>query len=84
MEPSHLVLDEPFSGLDLPARESLLSYLDTIAAETSIVVVTHDLRDLIERADRVIAMSEGRVVLEGPPDAVRDELPGLDVAVPSC
>ena len=68
MEPTHLVLDEPFAGLDLRARQSLLDRLDTLhESGTSIVVVTHDLRDLRERADRLVALSEGAVVADGPP-----------------
>jgi len=76
MEPSHLVLDEPFAGLDLRARRSLLSRLDSLhEAGTSVVVVTHDLRDLRDRADRIVALSEGEIVVDGAPSSVAD---GLD------
>jgi biotin transport system ATP-binding protein len=75
MEPTHLVLDEPFAGLDLRARRSLLARLDSLHADgTSMVVVTHDLRDLRERADRVVVMGEGRIVADGPPSDVADSL----------
>jgi len=84
MEPDHLVLDEPFAGLDLPARRTLLAHLDSIADETTIVVVTHDLRNLVERADRIAAMADGRLARVGPTDDVLEDLPELDVAVPSC
>ena len=76
MEPSHLVLDEPFTGLDRPARESVLDRLEALHdAGTSVVVVTHDLRDVVALADRIAVMSAGRVVRTGAPDAV---LPDLD------
>ncbi|MDS0260801.1 energy-coupling factor ABC transporter ATP-binding protein [Haloarcula sp. S1CR25-12] len=80
MEPTHLVLDEPFAGLDLRARRSLLSRLDSLhEAGTSIVVVTHDLRDLRERADRVVALADGRVVADGSPADLGDLEPhGVD------
>jgi biotin transport system ATP-binding protein len=85
MEPTHLVLDEPFAGLDLRARRSVLSCLDDrTAAGTSVVVVTHDLRELLDRADRVVAMSDGRVVADGDPDAIREDLATLSVDVPAC
>ena len=75
MEPTHLVLDEPFAGLDLRARRSLLERLDTLHAEgPSIVVVTHDLRDLRERADRIVVLEDGRVVADGDPETVGDGL----------
>ena len=75
MEPSHLVLDEPFTGLDWPARESVLDRLAALHdAGTSVVVVTHDLRDLAVLADRVLVMSEGRIARTGRPEAVLPEL----------
>jgi len=77
MEPSHLVLDEPFAGLDLRARRSLLDRLDALhEAGTSVVVVTHDLRDLRERADRIVVLTDGEIVADGSPASVAD---GLDV-----
>ena len=72
MEPSHLVLDEPFGGLDQPARESVLRRLESLSADgTSVVVVTHDLRDLAALADRIVVIADGTVALE--PDATDDE-----------
>jgi len=80
MEPSHLVLDEPFAGLDLRARRSLLSRLDALhEAGTSVVVVTHDLRDLRERADRIVALSEGDVAADASPADIGElEAYGVD------
>ena len=84
MEPDHLVLDEPFTGLDEPARRSVLDRLrDLRAAGTSVIVVTHDLRDVLEIADRVVGLSAGRVVVDAQPAAAAAELPGVDVRVPS-
>ncbi|WP_277543273.1 energy-coupling factor ABC transporter ATP-binding protein [Haloarcula laminariae] len=71
MEPTHLVLDEPFAGLDLRARRSLLARLDELQESgTSVVVVTHDLRDLRERADRIVVLDGGEIVTDGPPAEV--------------
>ena len=84
MEPDHLVLDEPFTGLDWPAQRSVLAHLDDrSAAGMSIVVVSHDLRDLLDRADRVIGLQAGSVRFELPPDAARDRLSEIDVRPPS-
>jgi biotin transport system ATP-binding protein len=83
MEPSHLVLDEPFTGLDAPARESVVAHLEERhAAGTGIVLVTHDLRDALPLADRVVAMEGGRVALDADPESARDRLPELGVRVP--
>jgi biotin transport system ATP-binding protein len=80
MDPDHLVLDEPFAGLDWPARKAVLGRLDTLsAAGTSIVVVTHDLRDLIERTDRVVALADGQVAIDDDPASARGRLSAVDV-----
>jgi len=85
MEPAHLVLDEPFAGLDQPARESVLAHLDDLhAGGTGVVVVTHDLRDLLGRADRLLGMREGRLVADAPPADAASALAGLEVRVPEC
>ncbi len=83
MNPDHLVLDEPFAGLDQPARESVLSRLEALHdGGTGVIVVTHDLRDLLALADRVLVMNEGRVALDAVPETAREQLPGLAVRAP--
>ncbi|EMA43876.1 energy-coupling factor ABC transporter ATP-binding protein [Halococcus saccharolyticus] len=83
MAPDHLVLDEPFAGLDEPARQSVLDRIRALHADgTGIVVVTHDLRDLVDPADRVLVMNEGRVALDAPPAAAIGRLPDLGVRAP--
>ncbi|MFB6223160.1 MAG: energy-coupling factor ABC transporter ATP-binding protein [Haloarcula sp.] len=85
MEPNYLVLDEPLVGLDQPARRSLLAHLDALAADgTGIVVVTHDLRDLHERAERIVALHDGQVVRDESPSAALGSLPDLGVRDPRC
>ncbi|SNZ14884.1 biotin transport system ATP-binding protein [Natronoarchaeum philippinense] len=84
MEPDHLVLDEPFTGLDEPARTSVLDRLAALSDDgTGIVVVTHDLRDVLELADRVVALADGRVAADVPADEARSALDGLGVRVPA-
>jgi biotin transport system ATP-binding protein len=83
MEPDHLVLDEPFTGLDAPARESVVEHLRNLkTAGTGVVLVTHDLRDAFDLADRVVALSEGRIAVDGPPAGVRERLAGFGIRVP--
>ncbi|WP_276270657.1 energy-coupling factor ABC transporter ATP-binding protein [Haloarcula litorea] len=85
MEPDHLVLDEPLAGLDWPARQRVLAHLDDLHADgTGVVVVTHDLRDLHERADRVVGLRDGRVAVDGDPPAVLDDVAALGVRDPRC
>jgi len=85
MEPDHLVLDEPFTGLDEPARRSVLDRLRALrAAGTSVIVVTHDLRDVLGLADRVVGLSAGRVAVDAAPREAAEKLPELDVRVPAA
>ena len=79
MEPDHLVLDEPFSGLDDPSRTAILRRLGTLSADgTSVVVVTHDLRDLSGLAGRIVVLSEGAVAFESESTG-EDRLAAFDV-----
>ncbi|WP_121820933.1 energy-coupling factor ABC transporter ATP-binding protein [Halostella salina] len=83
MEPDHLVLDEPFTGLDEPARRSVLERLEALHdGGTSVVVVTHDLRGVGALADRIVALSDGEIAADAPPDGAAAALSGLDVRVP--
>jgi biotin transport system ATP-binding protein len=83
MRPAHLVLDEPFTGLDAPSRESVVARLRDLHADgTGLLLVTHDLRDALAMADRVVALRDGRVALDAPPAEARDRLPELGVRVP--
>jgi biotin transport system ATP-binding protein len=80
MAPDHLVLDEPLSSLDLPARRAVCDRLAALHDDgVGVVLVTHDLRDVTALADRIVVLSDGRVALDGPPDAVRDRLEAFAV-----
>jgi biotin transport system ATP-binding protein len=83
MAPDHLVLDEPFTGLDAPARESVVAQLRSLSESgTGIVVVTHDLRDVWELADRVVALGDGGVAVDAPPTDAREHFAGLGIRAP--
>ena len=83
MEPDHLVLDEPFTGLDGSARDSVVSHLATLSdGGTGLIVVTHDLRDVWSLADRAIALRDGTLVVDGPPEQIADDLSRLGIHVP--
>ncbi|WP_426962512.1 energy-coupling factor ABC transporter ATP-binding protein [Haloparvum alkalitolerans] len=86
MEPEHLVLDEPFTGLDDPSRRAVLDRLrDLHAAGTGIVVVTHDLRDVLALADRAVVLADGEIAVDGDPEsavAALDADETLGVRVP--
>jgi biotin transport system ATP-binding protein len=83
MEPAVLVLDEPFAGLDWPARERLLDHLAVLHGRgTGVIVVTHDLTDLLSLAERVVVLADGRIAADGSPETVRNRLSDLGVREP--
>ncbi len=55
-----ILMDEPFSGLDMLSRRSMQQWLCDICAETrkTVVLVTHDIREAIVVSDRVLVMHE--------------------------
>ena len=64
IRPRLLLLDEPFSALDPAVRGELRSWLAELAAELGItvVLVTHDVDEALELADRIVLLSEtGRI-----------------------
>jgi sulfate transport system ATP-binding protein len=74
VEPSVLLLDEPFGALDAKVRLELRRWLRQLHDEVQItsVFVTHDQEEALEVADRVAVMNEGRIEQIGTPDDVYD------------
>lgn len=67
MEPKVLVLDEPFSGLDIPTTRALSAILDDL--DQTIVHITHD-PQIATAAERVIWIENGRISADGPPNDI--------------
>ena len=72
VEPSVLLLDEPFGSLDAKVRLELRRWLRQLHDEVHItsVFVTHDQEEALEVADRIAVMNEGRIEQVGSPDEV--------------
>lgn len=71
LEPELLVADEPVSMLDVSVRAEILALLHRLRGEgLGIMMITHDLATACHYADRVAVMYLGRIVEDGPVDAV--------------
>jgi iron complex transport system ATP-binding protein len=87
--PRLLLLDEPASGLDLPAREALLAALEGLARaepQLATILVSHHLEELPRTTSHALLLSEGAVVAIGPGAEVLvslhvSECFGIDVGV---
>ncbi|GGH45457.1 ATP-binding cassette domain-containing protein [Frigidibacter albus] len=65
-QPRLLVLDEPTSGLDPVSRREFYALLDDLAAQgASILLSSHALTEVEARTDRIVILSQGRLVAEG-------------------
>lgn len=72
-DPEILLLDEPFAGLDLPAREDLIDALEDLAAsrpELPTVLVTHHLEEVPASTTHALLLRDSRVLAAGPVDEV--------------
>jgi molybdate transport system ATP-binding protein len=67
-DPDVLVLDEPLAGLDVAAAAAIRAELRTVLTgeDRAVLLITHDLLDVVGLADRVVVLEQGRVVDIGP------------------
>jgi len=69
--PKTLILDEPTNSLDLHALHTFRQTIRKIArAGTGIILVTHNLHDIIPEISRVILMKDGKFILDGSKAAI--------------
>lgn len=70
-QPGALLFDEPCNSLDLSAQQSVRHTMRTLAnSGTAIILVTHELADIVPEIDRVVLLNRGRVVADGPKDEI--------------
>ena len=67
-EPDVLLLDEPLTGLDVAAAAAIRTVLRTVVSHTgcAVILITHDLLDVLTLADRVLVLESGKIAEIGP------------------
>jgi len=80
LEPSLVLLDEPMAGVAPALRVELLEHILAVRRERGItfLIVEHDLDFVMQAADRVVVMNEGRVLTSGTPAEVRSNEQVID------
>ena len=72
LEPHVLLLDEPFTGLDMPTQELLTELFHNLAAEgETLIMSTHDIAGAVDACSRILLLNR-RVVADGTPGELND------------
>lgn len=81
-EPDVLILDEPFAHLDLNIKMRLLTFLKQMKQErlTTIILVSHDARDLLSLSDELIIIEQGQILGKGKPKELYYSFANLTLA----
>jgi branched-chain amino acid transport system ATP-binding protein len=80
MEPTLLLLDEPTAGLNQEETEDMARYLQDIQQELGItqILIEHEIRFVLDLADRVTVLDFGKRIAEGAPAEVRADPKVID------
>jgi multiple sugar transport system ATP-binding protein len=80
--PAVYLMDEPLGTLDADRRIAMCEFLRSQQIELGVttVYVTHDQEEALRLADRIVVMSEGKILQAGPPSEVYDDPANLFVA----
>ena len=86
MEPDYLILDEPVAGMDAPGKKVLFELLHNLNKRgITIILVSHNMDDVANHADRVIVMEDGQIKMDGNTEEIfarKEELTNMGLGVP--
>lgn len=71
LRPSLLLLDEPTAGMSPAETAQMVSLIDDLPRELTLLIIEHDMDAVFRLADRVTVLSFGRVLAEGSPEQIR-------------
>lgn len=73
--PKVVYLDEPTIGLDILVKENIRKFIKDINKEekTTVILTTHDLKDIEEVCDRIILIDKGKIIYDGGKEAFKNE-----------
>jgi branched-chain amino acid transport system ATP-binding protein len=71
LKPKLLILDEPTQGLTDSEIDHFCALIREVAAEATVLLIEHNMAVVMELADRITVMNNGRILAEGTPDEIR-------------
>lgn len=80
-DPKIIILDEPTAGLDPKQIIEIRELISELSPEHTVIISSHILSEIEEVCDRVIIISDGKLIACGSPDSLRRELLGPDTLV---
>lgn len=82
LQPRYLVLDEPTAGLDPQAKRDLLNNIRQLydKGDTTVIMVSHNMDDIMGLAQRVIVLNNGEIAADGRPAEIFNENAVLEQA----
>ena len=88
MKPKILVMDEPTAGLDPRGKREILSLVSNInkTQGVTVIMVSHDMNEVYENANRVVVFSEGKIVHDTTPRELfrlENEIAAMNLEVPA-
>jgi zinc transport system ATP-binding protein len=75
-DPDILILDEPTSNIDVPSSKVIFELLESLKGKKTIIIVTHDLKTVIEKVDKVLCV-EGQLTTFNPKEVCEHFALGL-------
>ena len=71
MQPELLMLDEPLAGLAAKERIRIANLIRGLAGEHTIILIDHDIDQILNISDRITVLAQGKVIAEGTPDEIK-------------
>lgn len=83
MEPEIIILDEPFTNLDLPGVEQILGKIIELNRKGhTVICITHELEKMLAHADRLIIMNEGKIICDDIPEKALISAASYGIRIP--
>ncbi|GAB3326125.1 ABC transporter ATP-binding protein [Haloplanus salinarum] len=79
LEPRVILLDEPVAGVNPALTEKLMARIESLREDGyTFCIVEHDMEVIMELSDTIIVMNEGKKLVEGEPEAIRNDEAVID------